>query len=120
MPSWNQLLNKFDSLPNEKVFVKTLRSESLKRLREIGRLRGNRHVIFYSSAFLQKPQAPADRLQIQEQAYQQILSKFAVHQVETVDYTTTHAVMESIRCASRFTTTGKILHYRKNPGNTAA
>ena len=63
MPSWNQLLNKFDSLPNE-VFVKTLRSESLKRLREIGRLRGNRHVIFYSSAFLQKPQAPADRLQI--------------------------------------------------------
>ena len=47
MPSWNQLLNKFDSLPNEKVFVKTLRSESLKRLREIGRLRGNRHVIFY-------------------------------------------------------------------------
>ena len=64
MPSWNQLLNKFDSLPNEKVFVKTLRSESLKRLREIGRLRGNRHVIFYSSAFLQKPQAPADRLQI--------------------------------------------------------
>ena len=51
--------------------------------------------------------------QVQEQAYQQILSKIAVHQVETVDYTITHAVMESIRCASRSTTTGKILATRR-------
>ncbi len=64
MPNWNQLLDKFDSLPNGEARVKILRAESLKYLQEIGRLRGNRHVIFYSSAFLQKPQAPADRLQI--------------------------------------------------------
>ena len=64
MPSWNQLLNDFDNLPNDKERVESVRSESLKCLREIGRLRGNRHVIFYSSAFLQKPQAPADHLQI--------------------------------------------------------
>ena len=64
MPAWNQLLDKFDTLPNDEARVKTVRSESLKCLQEIGRLRGNRHVIFYSSAFLQKPQAPADRLQI--------------------------------------------------------
>ena len=31
---------------------------------DVGRLRGNRNVIFYSSAFLQKPQAPPDRTQI--------------------------------------------------------
>ena len=41
-----------------------LRPEPLKHLQNISRLRGNRHVIFYGSAFLQKPQAPADRLQI--------------------------------------------------------
>lgn len=63
MPSWNQLLDKFESLPSDKQST-FIRSESLKCLREISRLRGSRHVIFYSSAFLQKPQAPADRLQI--------------------------------------------------------
>ena len=51
--------------------------------------------------------------QVQQQAYQQILSKIAVNQIETVDYTTTHAVMESTRCASRFTSTGKILATRQ-------
>ena len=64
MPSWNQLLNQFDSLPNDQERLKSVRSEALKCLRKIGSLRGNRHVIFYSSAFLQKPQAPPDRLQI--------------------------------------------------------
>ena len=51
--------------------------------------------------------------QVQQQAYQQILSEIAVNQVETVDYTATHAVMESIRCASRCTSTGKILATRR-------
>ena len=58
MPSWNELL---DNLPDG---IKYLRSESLKCLQDIGRLRGDRHVILYGSAFLQKPQASADRLQI--------------------------------------------------------
>ena len=58
------MLDKFESLPNDEARSEFVRSESLMHLQEIGRLRGNRHVIFYGSAFLQKPQAPADRLQI--------------------------------------------------------
>ena len=61
MPSWNQLLDKLNNGPDDSAYI---RSESLKCLRKIGRLRSNRHVIIYSSAFLQKPAAPADRLQI--------------------------------------------------------
>ena len=64
MPNWNQLIDKLEHLPNNEARPQFIRSESLKRLREIGKLRGNRHVIFYGSAFLQKPQAPPDRLQI--------------------------------------------------------
>ena len=50
--------------------------------------------------------------QVQQQAYQEILTKIAMRQVEAVDYTTTHAVMESTRCASYFTVKGKILATR--------
>ena len=64
MPTWSHLLNRLDSLPSDEERSKFVRSESLKHLKDISRLRGNRHVIFYGSAFLQKPQAPADRLQI--------------------------------------------------------
>ena len=64
MPSWNRLLNTLDGLPNDATRITFVKSESLKYLREISRLRGNRHVIFYGSAFLQKPQAPAACLQI--------------------------------------------------------
>ena len=51
--------------------------------------------------------------EVLQQAYQQVLSKIAVHQVAAVDYTTTHAVMESTRCASHFTVEGKILATRR-------
>ena len=64
MPSWNQLITEIESLPSDEARAKFIRSQSLKRMKDISRLRGNRHVIFYGSAFLQKPQAPADRLQI--------------------------------------------------------
>ena len=64
MPNWNQLLDALERLPQNKARPEFLRSESLKHLRTISRLRGNRHVIFYGSAFLQKPLAPPDRLQI--------------------------------------------------------
>ena len=64
MPSWDQLLKQLNNLRNDNAANRFIRSESLKRLQEIGRLRGGRHVIVYASAFLQKPQSPADRLQI--------------------------------------------------------
>ena len=64
MPTWNQLINALEALPSDEDRNKFVRSESLKCLKDISRLRGNRHVIFYGSAFLQKPQAPADLIQI--------------------------------------------------------
>ena len=64
MPTWSQLLDRIERLPSDGARHEFVRSESLKHLKDISRLRGNRHVIFYGSAFLQKPQAPADRLQI--------------------------------------------------------
>ena len=64
MPTWSQLLDRIERLPSDRARHEFIRSESLKHLKDISRLRGNRHVIFYGSAFLQKPQAPADRLQI--------------------------------------------------------
>ena len=63
MPAWNELLNRFLKQSDEKKDP-WIRSETIRHLRDIGRLRGNRHVIFYSSSFLQKPQAPPDRIQI--------------------------------------------------------
>ena len=64
MPAWDHLLAELKRLPSDKEASEFLRSKSLKHLQDIARLRGNRNVIFYGSAFLQKPQAPADRIQI--------------------------------------------------------
>ena len=63
MPSWNQLVNKLGSTPQDQR-VSVIRRESLRCLEHIGLLRGHRHVIFYCSGFLQKPEAPAHRIQI--------------------------------------------------------
>ena len=63
MPSWNDLVDAIQALP-EPQLGPWLRTESIKYIRQIGQLRGDRHVILYASAFLQKPQAPADRVQI--------------------------------------------------------
>ena len=51
--------------------------------------------------------------QIQEQAYQNLMNSITVRQVPVIDYTTTHAVMESGRCASHFTIEGKVLATRR-------
>ena len=40
MPSWNRLLNTLDGLPNDATRITFVKSESLKYLREISRLRG--------------------------------------------------------------------------------
>lgn len=57
MPAWDDLLNKLNALPaNERgnwIFEQLAGA-----LSQIGALRGNRNVIFYGSAFLQKPGAP--------------------------------------------------------------
>ncbi len=65
MPSWNQLLDEFDALQtDEPTRVKWLRSKQQEALNNVSVKRNGRNVIFYASAFLQKPTAPAISLQI--------------------------------------------------------
>jgi len=73
MPSWNELLDGLQARP-ETEHATWLRTESTKYLQEIAQLRGGRNVIFYASAFLQKPQAPADRLQITHEDLNALMS----------------------------------------------
>ena len=57
MPAWNDLLNQLESLPDDQkgVWLNQVISTSLN---SISQLRGGRNVLFYASAFLQKPGAP--------------------------------------------------------------
>lgn len=59
MPSWNELLTEFEKQPGE-----FLRSNLQKYLNDISSLREGKNVIFYASAFLQKPEAPQTFVQI--------------------------------------------------------
>jgi hypothetical protein len=63
MPSWTELINEFQALPIPQRgpwFANQLNSS----LADVSRLRGDSNVVFYGSGFLQKPQAPAQTLQI--------------------------------------------------------
>jgi hypothetical protein len=63
MPSWNDLVGELESQPNQEkptwVNVRLLNA-----LQDVGRRRGGRHVLFYASAFLQKPHLTGQYLQI--------------------------------------------------------
>lgn len=59
MASWNELLNQLEKQP-----VQWLQNRQQRALKAIGKLCGGRNVIFYASAFLQKPDAPPQLLQI--------------------------------------------------------
>lgn len=63
MPAWNDLLNQFQSIP-EPARPGWLLGNLTQSLVRIGNLRGNRHVLLYASAFLQKPQAPGELISI--------------------------------------------------------
>lgn len=60
MPSWNELLNELKTLQPAEF----LQSRLQEVLNQISILRDNRNVIFYASAFLQKPQVPQTFIQI--------------------------------------------------------
>ena len=64
MPSWNELIDQVNRLASDEEASRFLRQESVSRLRRIGQLRSGRHVILYTTAFLQKPAAPQELLQI--------------------------------------------------------
>ncbi|MCC7194278.1 MAG: hypothetical protein IT356_01850 [Gemmatimonadaceae bacterium] len=63
MPSWNEVLSEFEATPDP-AKPNWLQARQTAALKEIGRLRGDRHVLLYGAAFLQKPQAPPQNVQI--------------------------------------------------------
>jgi len=75
MPSWNDLINEFDKQPTE-----YLRSKIQTALREIGKIRGGKNVLFYASSFLQKSDLPPSLTQITHEDINGIMS--TIHQME--------------------------------------
>lgn len=63
MPSWNDLVTDFEAVADPQKAT-WLHERQTAALREVGRLRGERHVLLYGSAFLQKPQVPPQNIQI--------------------------------------------------------
>lgn len=61
MSSWSDLLDQLRNHTNPSQF---LHEQARAQLSRIGELRGDRHVILYATAFLQKPEAPPHVLQI--------------------------------------------------------
>lgn len=64
MPAWNDLLNEFEAQPSDEARNGMLLSRMQVALNAIGQLRGSRNVLFYASAYLQKPAAPGYSLSI--------------------------------------------------------
>lgn len=64
MGSWNDLLDEFSRNKTDEAAQKWLRGRQDQTLTRISTKRGDRNVIFYASAFLQKPQANALSLQL--------------------------------------------------------
>lgn len=62
MPSWKEFVEQLEGLPDSRATF--FRQELEKYLNKISERRKGRNVIFYASAFLQKPQAPQTHLQI--------------------------------------------------------
>lgn len=58
MPSWNDLLQEIEGLADDNQRSRLLVDRQLTALNEIGRLRGDRNVLFYASSYLQKPDIP--------------------------------------------------------------
>ena len=63
MPSWNTLLNELESV-NPQQRGSWFNQKQQEWLNKLSEKRGGRNVIFYASAFLQKPAAPPMALQI--------------------------------------------------------
>jgi hypothetical protein len=62
--SWNELLSQFMTKGTPEAKGAWIENELTNALEQISGLRGGTHVLAYSSAFLQKPRAPAEQLMI--------------------------------------------------------
>ena len=63
MPTWNDLLREFQGVADEQRAAWAV-DKLTDSLRTTGELRGDRNVLLYASAFLQKPQVPAETTSI--------------------------------------------------------
>jgi hypothetical protein len=63
MPTWNDLVNEVEARTADDAAV-WLNAEQIAALKSVSTLRGDRNVILYASAFLQKPAAPGSTLQL--------------------------------------------------------
>jgi hypothetical protein len=79
VPSWNQLLDELTAVPDAQKGP-WIQEQQLASLRTISQLRGGRHVLFYASAFLQKPQAPPPTIQITHEEINGFMS--SIHGME--------------------------------------
>jgi len=59
VPSWTQLLRDFEAQPDDTLRAAWLQATMTQALREIRRLQGDRNVVLWGSAFLQKPMVPS-------------------------------------------------------------
>lgn len=59
MASWNELLEEFAAVADDKK-NDWLKAKFTGTLTDIGRIRGDRHVLYYGSAFLQRPRLPGE------------------------------------------------------------
>lgn len=64
MPSWNELLAELNNYKEPQEKIEWFNKSFQESLTEIGKLRGGRNVLCYASAFLQKPNASANFLQL--------------------------------------------------------
>ena len=63
MPAWDDVLNEFIARPEEDKGPWP-QGQLQAQLQRVAALRGDRNVVLYGSAFLQKPQTPASALSV--------------------------------------------------------
>ncbi len=64
MPAWNDLLEELERQPDDNAKNVWLQQKLQGALNDISRLRSERNVIFYATAFLNKPQVPPFNIQL--------------------------------------------------------
>lgn len=64
MASWNDLLKQFDALPDDSARTAWLNATLTTALNDVSTSRGGNNVVLYASAFLQKPGAPGNLIQL--------------------------------------------------------
>lgn len=73
-PSWNELVTEVDKRPNDKARSEWVNARLNTALGAISKERAGRNVIFYASAFLQKPTAPSMTLMITHEEINGLMS----------------------------------------------